>query len=197
MKQVSLYDKVIFTGFTVIMGLAALYPYQRMVTLAKQPPDAAIAALPTSQNVTPAIQPSQGDMNSEAPSLETGRSKTIAPTLSCPVLPTSRLFARTELFFGLSKQNASEISDTEFQQFLRREVTPRFPDGLTVLTGRGQFKNSSGLIIKEPTQVLILLYPLEQASKNSQKIQQIQKSYKTLFQQESVLRTDEISCVSF
>lgn len=115
----------------------------------------------------------------------------------CKNVPDSRLFVRTELFFGLSKADGSEVTDLEFQQFLNREVTPKFPDGLTLLSGRGQFKNSSGQIIKEPAKLLILIYPLEQSSNSSQNIEQIRKAYKIAFQQNSVLRTDESSCVSF
>ncbi|HET9224479.1 MAG TPA: DUF3574 domain-containing protein, partial [Roseiflexaceae bacterium] len=41
-------------------------------------------------------------------------------------------FVRTELFFGSERPNKPEVSDAEFKQFLDEEVTPRFPDGLTV-----------------------------------------------------------------
>jgi hypothetical protein len=115
----------------------------------------------------------------------------------CQAIPSSRIFARTELFFGLGKPDGSEVTEAEFQRFLNREVTPRFPDGLTLLAGRGQFKDSSGTIVKEPARLLILLYPTEKLNSSSQKIEQIRKVYKTVFQQESVLRTDESSCVSF
>jgi hypothetical protein len=115
----------------------------------------------------------------------------------CKTTPSSQPFTRTELFFGLSKPDDSEVTEAEFQRFLRREVTPRFPDGLTLLSGRGQFKGESGVIEKEPAKVLILLYPLGTASSSSQKVQQIRRVYKTAFQQESVLRTDALTCVSF
>ncbi|MGB8702994.1 MAG: DUF3574 domain-containing protein [Thermosynechococcaceae cyanobacterium] len=115
----------------------------------------------------------------------------------CNNVPSSDFFARTELFFGLSKPDGSEVTEAEFQHFLNREVTPRFPDGLTLLSGRGQFKNSKGLIVKEPSKLLILLYPIAQSSDSSQKVEQVRKAYKKAFQQESVLRTDETSCVSF
>ena len=49
-------------------------------------------------------------------------------------------FIRTELFFGSERPNKPEVSDTEFKLFLDQEVTPRFPDGLTVLKGFGQFR---------------------------------------------------------
>ena len=53
-------------------------------------------------------------------------------------------FARTELFFGLSRPNGKPIRDREFKKFVDAEVTPRFPDGLTVLEADGQFKDSTG-----------------------------------------------------
>jgi hypothetical protein len=75
-------------------------------------------------------------------------------------------------------------------------ITPRFPDGLTVVTGLGQFRNASGTIIQERSKLVILLYPPHQA-KASGRIERIQEEYKTLFQQESVLRADSRECVSF
>ncbi len=115
--------------------------------------------------------------------------------LLCKSVPASQLFARTELFFGLSKPNGTAVQNAEFQQFLNREVTPRFPDGFTVLSGQGQFKDASGVIIKERSQLLILLNPI--AASNNQKIEEIRKAYIKAFQQQSVLRTDELSCASF
>jgi hypothetical protein len=123
------------------------------------------------------------------------------PQQSCNNLPLSRSFVRTELFFGLSKPDQSQVTELEFQQFIKREVTPRFPDGLTLLSGRGQFKTSSNRIVKEPTNLLILIYPQDRLApdkiEQNQKVEQIRKAYKLAFQQESVLRSDELSCVSF
>jgi hypothetical protein len=113
----------------------------------------------------------------------------------CSAQLKGETFARTELFFGLSKPDGSTITEEEFQYFLDTEVTPRFPDGLTLLTGTGQFKDSSGAIIEEGSKLLILLYPF--SNESSQSIQQIREAYKSSFQQQSVLRTDEQSCVSF
>ncbi|RAM51820.1 MAG: DUF3574 domain-containing protein [Hapalosiphonaceae cyanobacterium JJU2] len=104
-------------------------------------------------------------------------------------------FARTELFFGLSKPDGSMVSEEEFSRFIDNEITPLFPDGLTLLTGTGQFKNSSGTVVKEGSKLLILLYPFNNES--NKKITQIRQTYISMFQQESVLRVDEGSCVSF
>lgn len=106
------------------------------------------------------------------------------------------IWARTELFFGTSRPDGTAVSDDKFKRFLDQQVTPRFPDGLTLLTGSGQFKNSSGVIIQEKSKLLILLYPLADTDA-SNRIEAIREIYKQMFQQESVLRVDSRAGVSF
>ncbi|PSB43950.1 DUF3574 domain-containing protein [Chamaesiphon polymorphus] len=113
----------------------------------------------------------------------------------CSSLQATKPVARTELFFGASKPNGTEVNNAEFQRFLDREVTPRFPDGFTLIAANGQFKNDRGAILKERSNLLILLHPV--ATTDNQKIEQIRKAYITTFQQQSVLRTDQLSCASF
>ena len=127
--------------------------------------------------------------------LSRSRTDSIAPPQICSNIIKAKPFARTELFFGLSKPDSAEVSSAEFQRFLDREVTPRFPDGFTILSADGQFKNARGAILKERSHLLILLYPVE--ASNNQQIEQIRKAYITAFQQQSVLRADEMSCASF
>jgi len=103
---------------------------------------------------------------------------------------------RTELYFGAGKPDGSMVTKREFMRFVDEEVTPRFPDGLTVLTGAGQFRNSTGVIVKERSRVLILLYP-PQARDAHRKLEEIREAYKRAFQQESVLRVDSVARVSF
>jgi hypothetical protein len=108
-------------------------------------------------------------------------------------------FLRTELYFGSNKPDGSVVTPDQFQAFLTAEITPRFPDGLTLLTGLGQFKGSSGVVERERSMVLILLYPIDTARSSGQKIEEIRALYNQKFQQESVLRADEPlpECVSF
>jgi hypothetical protein len=99
-------------------------------------------------------------------------------------------FARTELFFGTAKPEGV-VTDEEFADFVDRVITPRFPDGLTLLKGVGQFSGEDDIIIKEDSFVLILLYPIEDFRESSRKINVIRERYKDQFQQESVLRVDD------
>jgi len=113
----------------------------------------------------------------------------------CTHLLRGEIFSKTELYFGLSKPDGSNVTEEEWKAFLSNILTPLFPDGLTVINVQGQFKDSSGKTKKEDSKLLILLYPFSE--EKSQKIEQIREKYKYYFQQESVLRTDEQICTSF
>ena len=88
------------------------------------------------------------------------------------------------------------VTDEEFERFLKSEITPRFQDELTLLVGTGQFKDSKGEIIREKSRLIILIYPFGE-SESSERIEQIRDAYKSAFGQESVIRADSLSCVSF
>ena len=113
----------------------------------------------------------------------------------CPGLAGAEAFSRTELFFGLSRPGGI-VSEEEFKTFVDLHVTPRFPDGLTLLSGIGQFRDASNAILVEGSKLLILLYPRRDRDANA-KIEQIRLDYRLAFQQQSVLRSDDVSCVSF
>jgi hypothetical protein len=131
----------------------------------------------------------------QPPTLAPAPARTAAPAALEAAADDPRLqtepFIRTELFFGSERPNKPEVSDSEFKQFLDEEVTPRFPDGLTVLKGFGQFRESSGEIVQESSFVLILLYPRETLRDSSAKIEAIRARYTACFEQESVLRVDD------
>jgi hypothetical protein len=108
----------------------------------------------------------------------------------------AQLWARTELYFGKGKPDGSTVTDDEFRAFLDDVITPRFPDGLTVLPGGGQFLGSSGMITREAAMFVILHYPAGKKDRNT-RIEEIRDIYRKIFRQESVLRVDGESCVSF
>lgn len=115
--------------------------------------------------------------------------------LFCTQVLGGDLFARTELYFGRNRPGGV-VSEQEFQDFLDRQVTPLFPDGLTVVDAKGQFRAAGQTVPeKEDSKVLILFYPFER--KASRSVDEIRAAYKQRFEQQSVLRVDERSCVSF
>ena len=100
-------------------------------------------------------------------------------------------WVRSELYFAVPDEDG-------WERFLDEEVTPRFPDGLTVLESFGQYRNLAGTILEEDGVVLIIFYPLEFAADASANLEEIRTEYKKQFDQESVLRVDDLPvCVSF
>lgn len=101
---------------------------------------------------------------------------------------------RTELYFGLNKAGG-EVTDAEWQEFVATEITPRFPEGLTIIGAYGQWKNASGTIQREPSRVMILLHPPE--ARINDKIEELRSVYCRQFRQESVLRVTFRAKVSY
>jgi hypothetical protein len=103
---------------------------------------------------------------------------------------------QVDLYFGRNIGTTGRVSDRQFRRFLRDEITPRFPDGLTNYDANGQFLDSNNQLIREPSQVVSLI--LEDTQINENSIAQIIAAYKQEFQQESVLVVvDETLSVAF
>ena len=116
-----------------------------------------------------------------------------AHTPPCPT-GTERL-AEYRLFFGRSKGGAEVVSDVAWRAFLADEITPRFPDGLTVVDAAGQWRDPSGAIERERTKMLLVL--AERGPEGMRRITEIAEAYKRLFGQGSVLRVVGTACASF
>ena len=106
---------------------------------------------------------------------------------------------RTELYFGAAKLDGTIVTVAEWEAFLDAEITPRFPDGLTVLDGAGQWQEADGDIIEERSRVVVLLYPRTAQAESHAEIEAIRAAYEQRFGQEAVLRSDDERpvCTSF
>ena len=91
---------------------------------------------------------------------------------------------KTTLYFGGARPKGS-VSELEWQLFLRDEVTPRFPNGMTVWDAEGQWRGTEGKIGHERTKVLLLVHPDTEAAR--QAVRALADRYRKLFEQESVL----------
>jgi hypothetical protein len=96
-----------------------------------------------------------------------------------------------ELLFG-----RSNVSDKAWDRFLTAEVTPRFPDGLTVYDARGQWRNpETKKISRERSKAVMIAMP--PADDNQTRLNAIIEAYKHRFRQQSVGLILRPSCVSF
>ncbi|WP_328882679.1 DUF3574 domain-containing protein [Streptomyces sp. NBC_00299] len=107
-------------------------------------------------------------------------------------------YVETQLFFGTARPDGGPaVTDRQFMAFVDKEVTPDFPDGLTLQSGRGQWRDASGAIEKERSYELVLLYPVDRAAANDRKIEEIRRAYGKQFGQEAVARVDDRARVDF
>jgi hypothetical protein len=93
---------------------------------------------------------------------------------------------RDELYFGMRKRDATLVTEAEWQAFVDTVVTPRFPQGLTVLTGDGQWHPQAGPLVREPTKILILIH--RGGPDAERRIREIATIYCRRFDQQSVMR---------
>ena len=115
----------------------------------------------------------------------------IEPDCRAPLTPWTEI----TLYLGRDIGTGGIVSEGAFRRFLTEVVTPRFPDGLTVLDAVGQFRSASGAIIREPSKLLVILAP--DANAITARIGNIIEAYKRWFNQESVLQTEHQTCLAF
>ena len=107
-------------------------------------------------------------------------------------------WVRSELYFGVGTEGDAESSITEAQwrAFLDKEVTPRFPDGLTVFDAYGQwlFRGNEGPE-RLNSKVLVILH--EDTPQRSADIEAIRLAWKQATKHQSVLWSKQAAEVSF
>jgi len=97
------------------------------------------------------------------------------------------------LYFGTARPGGV-VSADEWSGFLAREVTPRFPQGLSAWQAAGQWRSADGSLTRENSYVLNLVHPESEAADLS--VRAIVAAYKSQFQQEAVLRVRSQACMS-
>jgi hypothetical protein len=123
-----------------------------------------------------------------------------APTLQGdPAHPgTAKGWVDTKLYFGVGLIDHPEqgVSEAEWRSFLDREVTPRFPDGLSVVDVYGQWQGKNQTTPERlRSKMLIIDYP--DTAENRAKIEAIRAAWKRKTGDQSVMRVTEPAEVSF
>jgi hypothetical protein len=111
------------------------------------------------------------------------------PALQCS--GAQKPWVVADLLFG-----RTHVSEASWARFLAAEVTPRFPDGFTVLDANGQWRApGSQKISRERSKMLTIALP--PGADNDERLQKIIEAYKTRFKQQSVGLILRPACVSF
>ena len=110
------------------------------------------------------------------------------PACTAPLRPA----VQVDLYFGRDKPAGGEVSEAEWASFLAEAVTPRFPDGLSVLAVEGQTRVPSGAIVRERTKLLVVV--VFDAPAHEGRITEIVAAYNRRFGQHGVFRTERAVC---
>jgi hypothetical protein len=113
--------------------------------------------------------------------------------MACPTGQEARRTA--QLFFGRNVGDKPGVSEVDFQAFVDKELTPKFPDGLTILDGGGQWRGDENKLIREASKVVLIVLP--KGRDVSGRIDAVRNAYKGRFHQDAVLLITQAACVSF
>lgn len=112
------------------------------------------------------------------------------PKLACPAgqsqLRTAQLF--------LGAKPPARVSDAEIRRFVDAEVTPRFPEGVTVVDGGGQWRGDENRMIREAAKVVLIVLP--EKGDPVGKVEQVRAAYRAKFKQDSVVVLPPPACVA-
>jgi len=101
-----------------------------------------------------------------------------------------------ELIFGRNIGGHLGVGEAAWSRFLAHEVTPRFPDGLTVLNATGQWRDKDrGRLVREPSKFAIIV--TEDVKSVSEQIAAILTAYKQQFHQRSIGVISQPVCAAF
>jgi hypothetical protein len=114
----------------------------------------------------------------------------VAETCADPLKP----MLRAELFFGRAIGNRLGVTDRLWQRYVDRELTPRFPDGLTVVDGSGRWR-AGDAIKRERSKIVIVVTP-DNAEMRA-RIAAAMNIYIVQFKQKSVGLVMQTVCAGF
>ena len=101
-----------------------------------------------------------------------------------------------QLLFGRNVADQVRVTEAEWSDFVAREVSPRFPDGFTMMDATGQWRDSRrGTIVHEGSKLIEIVLPGR--SDDKARIDAIAEAYKSRFEQQSVGLIIGPACVRF
>jgi len=104
----------------------------------------------------------------------------------------------TQLYFGLGPADAPEkgVSEAAWRDFLDKEVTTRFPAGLSVMDVYGQWMGK-GQTTPERIRSKMLVVDYPGTAENDQRIEAIRAAWKQRTRDQSVMKVTRKADVSF
>src|SRR5205085_8611428 len=122
------------------------------------------------------------------------RKALVVLTLTLLACQTTAPLVSDRLFFGRNIPSGGNVSEAQWDNFVRDVVTPRFPKGLTIWQARGQWRDPRGASVHEDVYVVEIFHDpnVDEAA-----IAAIAQEYKKRFGQDAVLRVTSRSKMRF
>jgi len=120
----------------------------------------------------------------------------VAGTDSIPCETSLQTRQVAQLLFGRNVADKARVTEADWIDFVALEVSPRFPDGFTVVEATGQWRDARrGSIVHEPSKLIEIVLP--GGDDDRIKIEAIAEAYKRRFEQQSVGLIIGPACVRF
>jgi hypothetical protein len=124
--------------------------------------------------------------------ISVSETRAVTPRAGCAV---GEQMVETMLFLGMATPTGS-VSEDQFTRFVEAEVTPRWKEGFTILSGQGLWYSEQRRVTeREPSRVLVRFHDGSAAASSG--IEAIRAAYIRAFTQDAVLRTDRTACADF
>lgn len=119
-------------------------------------------------------------------------SSTPAESAGC-VAPLEPML-RSELSFGRHIGKHFGVTERLWQDFVTRELTPRFPAGFTVFDGLGQYADGK-ILVRERSKIVVVVAP--DAPATHERLAAVMAAYIKQFKQKAVGQVIQSVCAAF
>ena len=103
-------------------------------------------------------------------------------------------WVRETLYFGATRVHGGEVDAAQWTDFEKSVLLERFPRGFTVFTGKGHWRDDSGVAFDEAVRVVTIDHA-DDVSGNAA-VRRVISDYRVRFDQEAVLHERSAACVS-
>jgi len=112
------------------------------------------------------------------------------------LLPSQTKMLLVDLYFGRDIAGRAPLTNAEWTSFARAEITPRFPDGFTVIDAHGQWLDPGTHTIGAEASIMVRIAAPETADLGT-RVDAVANAYRKRFHQLAVGITSAPVCGAF
>jgi hypothetical protein len=112
------------------------------------------------------------------------------------VLPTQKPMIEVDFYFGRDIARRATVTEAEWEDFAAREITPRFPDGFTILDVKGQWRNPQNGAVTQEASKLVRVIAADDGNLSA-RVEAVSLAYRQRFHQDAVGVASTPVCAAF